>query len=495
MGNRIGPCANRHRATGTFKGKYCNGTWDTVLCWPATSANTTIKQHCPPRYGLDPTKYVYKQCGPTGQWEGRVPGDYSKPQGWTNYSNCYTPEAWRMYKKFYGDKSPAQKQMLRDIAYGARVMEIAGLCLSLLAIAISLFIFFYFRSLKNARTRIHRNLFLAILIHIIISLFEALDWFISTTSHPRSYLIGQGGEIFQTAILCEILVSIKEYTKTVMFMWMLIEGIQLHNMIAISVFSNKPNYKLFYALGWLFPALPTLVWSILNACTYARKCWSLYHFIKSYWIIEAPRAIVISLNLIFLLNIIRVLVTKMRDSNSSEALQARKAVKAAIVLLPLLGITNFVVMIEIQHTDLVNFAIWVTISHFLTSFQGFFISLLYCFLNGEVKMVIKRHWRNYLNHRHHLDSRKSSKTYSAGFTSVTEVVPAETKNAKKKRRFRRKKKRKEPKEILDKVQLTSKSVRMTQCKTPKSQPDESTFGNPMEYITNGVTPVSHHVNN
>jgi len=41
-----------------------------------------------------------------------------------------------------------------------------------------------------------------------------------------------------------------EYTKSVQFMWMLIEGLYLHNQIAVSVFSKKPNYFIFYAIGW-----------------------------------------------------------------------------------------------------------------------------------------------------------------------------------------------------------------------------------------------------
>jgi hypothetical protein len=66
----------------------------------------------------------------------------------------------------------------------------------------------------------------------------------------------------------------------------------------------------------------------------------------------------------------------------------RKAVRAALVLLPLLGITNIVNMTQAPLERAVwEFALWSYSTHFLTSFQGFFIALLYCFLNGEV-----RHW-------------------------------------------------------------------------------------------------------
>lgn len=64
---------------------------------------------------------------------------------------------------------------------------------------------------------------------------------------------------------------------------------------------------------------------------------------------------------------------------------SRKAVKAAIVLLPLLGITNVLNMIVAPlGRSAAEFGLWSYATHFLTSFQGFFIALLYCFLNGEV---------------------------------------------------------------------------------------------------------------
>lgn len=93
----------------------------------------------------------------------------------------------------------------------------------------------------------------------------------------------------------------------------------------------------------------------------------------------------LQLNFIFLLNIIRVLIVKLRQSHTSDVEQVRKAVRAAVVLVPLLGITNILNMTQapLDKTAL-EFAIWSYVTHFLSSFQGFFIALLYCFLNGEV---------------------------------------------------------------------------------------------------------------
>lgn len=66
----------------------------------------------------------------------------------------------------------------------------------------------------------------------------------------------------------------------------------------------------------------------------------------------------------------------------------RKAVRAAVVLLPLLGITNLLNMTQAPLEKAPwEFALWSYTTHFLTSFQGFFIALVYCFLNGEVGMI------------------------------------------------------------------------------------------------------------
>lgn len=67
----------------------------------------------------------------------------------------------------------------------------------------------------------------------------------------------------------------------------------------------------------------------------------------------------------------------------------RKAVRAAVVLLPLLGITNLLNMAEAPLDRSVwEFAIWSYSTHFLTSFQGLIIASLYCFLNGEVSNIV-----------------------------------------------------------------------------------------------------------
>ncbi|ODM95737.1 Diuretic hormone receptor [Orchesella cincta] len=105
------------------------------------------------------------------------------------------------------------------------------------------------------------------------------------------------------------------------------------------------------------------------------------------WIYMASALIVLAANLVFLLQIMWVLITKLRSATSQETQQSRKAAKALVVLMPLLGITYVLFLINPKK--------WSAFEHtraFLLSTQGFLVSLLYCFLNAEVRSAIRHRW-------------------------------------------------------------------------------------------------------
>ncbi|KAK6629841.1 hypothetical protein RUM43_003661 [Polyplax serrata] len=383
---------------------YCNWTWDSVLCWPPTKAAAVAVQNCPKDRGIDPTKLVYKKCLGIGHWEGRVRGTYDSPQGWTNYTTCFTRETWELFKMLYAGSEDNAKIKL-DIAEKTRTLEIVGFSVSLVALLFSLAIFFRFRGLRNSRTRIHKNLFIAMEIQVVVRLTLYIDQVVV----KGKFHFWQG--IHNTPLLCETSYVLLEYARTAMFMWMFVEGLYLHNMITVTVFHKEQSYYTMYSIiGWGSPVAITAAWALVTATHYTTsKCWWGYNLTGYFWILEGPRLAVVTvgyfvffllirflfnnikpyhvslqLNFLFLLNIIRVLVVKLRQSRKSEIEQVRKAVRATAVLLPLLGITNIISMTKSPLEKSVwEFAIWSYATHFLTSFQGFFIAFLYCFLNGE----------------------------------------------------------------------------------------------------------------
>jgi hypothetical protein len=62
---------------------------------------------------------------------------------------------------------------------------------------------------------------------------------------------------------------------------------------------------------------------VIHVYVLFHRCWFSYNLTPYYWILEGPRLAIIVVNLMFLLNIIRVLVTKLRSSSTSDTKQAR----------------------------------------------------------------------------------------------------------------------------------------------------------------------------
>ncbi|XP_058455071.1 PDF receptor isoform X2 [Malaya genurostris] len=383
---------------------YCNWTWDTILCWPPTPASSIIRQRCPPAHGIDTSKFAERRCSADGRWEGK-PGVPANTLGWTNYTPCYNPEVLQLFKKLYAGGNTDEADIKIDIAERTRTLEIIGFSLSLAALFISLVIFCKFRSLSNNRTRIHKNLFVAMLIQVIIRLTLYIDQAIIRNGGKRYGNESSRHGIDNTPYLCEASYVFLEYARTCMFMWMFIEGLYLHNVVTVTVFQGRFPHTMYAILGWGSPLILTIIWAVTTAQYIGQqKCWWGYNLTPFYWILEGPRLAVVLLNFIFLLNIIRVLIVKLRQSHTSDVEQVRKAVRAAVVLVPLLGITNISNMSEapLEKTAL-EFALWSYVTHFLSSFQGFFIALLYCFLNGEVRHALMKGLSVFLSIRGHND--------------------------------------------------------------------------------------------
>ncbi|KAK8377790.1 hypothetical protein O3P69_014023 [Scylla paramamosain] len=321
-----------------------------------------------------------------------------------------------------------------QVAEVSRVIETVGLSLSLASILVSLAIFSYFRSLRNNRTKMHFNLFVAMVIQLMVRLTLYIDQYITRKTQQRTTGIDN------TPVLCEGVYVLMEYARTAMFLWMFLEGHYLNSMLTVAVFTDHPNYTVYNLLGWGLPVVMTAVWAAVTAVQHTgTECWWGYNLSPYFWILEGPRLTVIIVSLpswlpfsllprltfLFLLNILRVLITKLQASVSSETQQAKKAVRAAIVLLPLLGITNSLQMVHSPlEGNIVEFAAWSFVTTFLTAFQGFFVALLYCFLNQEVRNAIAKSLAN-LSTQRLLPKRSKRVLVNGNVPSETVVVPEE----------------------------------------------------------------------
>lgn len=378
----------------------CPAVYDN-LCWPNALANQTVKASCAslPHHGVDPTKSISRLCLPSGQW------------GNASYAGCFYPDVLALMLQSYKRKTVEERGMLDRIVRAVRIIELVGLSTSLISVLLSLLIFFVFKSLYCSRTKIHINLLLAILIQIIARLTSyGIQMF--QVSHPLKSKCDVNGlvqpyrQFSVFALICSLVIVCLQFGKTAMFMWMLCEGIHLNNVLTVSVFKNHFKQIYFFILGWAVPFLLTLSWSLVMIFREPhRRCFNNYMHLKFYWIIDGPRYAVMIINVIFLLNIIRVLLVKMKEGSenriredkrrgSMNAKYVRKAVKAAIFLLPLLGILHILeTFVSADNQPIRLFAIYSSVTYLLLTLQGFFCSLLYCFLNVEVRETISRRFQ------------------------------------------------------------------------------------------------------
>uniref|UniRef100_A0A8D1N5V8 Corticotropin releasing hormone receptor 1 n=1 Tax=Sus scrofa TaxID=9823 RepID=A0A8D1N5V8_PIG len=184
---------------------------------------------------------------------------------------------------------------------------------------------------------------------------------------------------------CRLVTAAYNYFHVTNFFWMFGEGCYLHTAIVLTYSTDRLRKWMFICIGWGVPFPIIVAWAIGKLYYDNEKCWfGKRPGVYTDYIYQGPMILVLLINFIFLFNIVRILMTKLRASTTSETIQYRKAVKATLVLLPLLGITYMLFFVN-PGEDEVSRVVFIYFNSFLESFQGFFVSVFYCFLNSEVR--------------------------------------------------------------------------------------------------------------
>ncbi|KAJ8334187.1 hypothetical protein SKAU_G00398260 [Synaphobranchus kaupii] len=367
-------------------GPYCNRTWDGWLCWDDTLAGTYTFQNCPNYFpDFDSTEKVTKYCDESGNW-------FRHPETnrtWSNYTLCtaYTPDKLKM-------------------AYILYYMAIVGHALSIASLLISLAILFYFRSLSCQRITLHKNLFCS---YVLNSAFTIVN-LIAVVNNPKL--------VQKNPVGCKVLHFFHMYMLGCNYFWMLCEGIYLHTLIVVAVFAEEQHLHWYYLLGWGFPLVPASIHAVARRKYFDDNCWMSVDT-QLLYIVHGPIMAALLVNLFFLLNIVRVLVTKLRDTHRAESNMYMKAVRATLILIPLLGI-QFIILPWRPENRLFGEIYDITM-HMLMHYQGLLVAIIFCFFNGEVQSALKRQWMQYKTQwgqrrREHCSMRSTS--YTA--TSITE---------------------------------------------------------------------------
>ncbi|XP_022235431.1 calcitonin gene-related peptide type 1 receptor-like [Limulus polyphemus] len=216
-------------------------------------------------------------------------------------------------------------------------LYISGYSVSVIALTISLAIFCYFRSLKCTRITIHKNLFISFIINNVLWIV----WYTTVIRYPAV--------LFSNKPACQILHVLVHYFLLSNYMWMFCEGLYLHTLLVRAFVAEDKTMKWFYILGW---GCPTVV-----IITYAS--------VRSSY----PEETILT-----------------PDSH-----QTRKAVRATLILIPLLGL-HYIIIPFRPEPGSPEEVVYEPISAAAASFQGLCVSLLFCYFNGEVVALLKKKW-------------------------------------------------------------------------------------------------------
>ncbi|XP_017289451.1 parathyroid hormone 3 receptor isoform X2 [Kryptolebias marmoratus] len=373
----------------------CVPEWDGIICWPRSRPGQLVSVLCPEYiYDFNHRGRAYRQCDVSGNWE-LVP---SNNRTWANYTEC---TRYLM----------SNHRGLEEVFQRLHVMYTVGYSISLASLLVAVSILCYFKRLHCTRNYIHIHLFTSFICRavsifvkdaVLYSVFDGNKTDSEFTT-VRPHMAG-----------CKAAVTLFLYFLATNHYWILVEGLYLHSLIFMAFLSDKNYLWALTIMGWGVPAVFVSIWVSARASLADTQCWDISAG-NLKWIYQVPILAAIVVNFLLFINIIRVLASKLWETNTGKLdprQQYRKLLKSTLVLMPLFGV-HYIVFMALPYTEVTGL-LWQVQMHyemFFNSSQGFFVAFIYCFCNGEVQAEVKKAWlrRNLV-----LDLKQKARITSSG---------------------------------------------------------------------------------
>ncbi|XP_019630368.1 PREDICTED: corticotropin-releasing factor receptor 2-like [Branchiostoma belcheri] len=337
----------------------CNASWDGLTCWPPTPTGRVVRMSCFSELrGIpyDTSENATKFCHLNGTWAKKA-----------DYSHCRPVNK----NSSVDDSSRHWEQHLEN----AKLLQDIGHAISLVCLVFAFAMFAYLKSIRCTRNNIHWNL-------VATFILRNTSWFIIQA-------VVTVEAVRDKSWYCRAVVTLNNYFSSTNFFWMFVEGLYLHIMVAHAFNTEKFDLWVYAMVGWCVPVPIIVAWVLVKVLAQDEGCWissSYYDFI-----FHGPIILILLVNFIILGNVVRILVLKLRASpEHREATHySIKAAKATVVLLPLLGVT-YVLFIVHPSGQGTSRLVFIYFNSFFQSFQGSFVSIIYCFTNAEIRNAVKR---------------------------------------------------------------------------------------------------------
>ncbi|XP_045841959.1 glucagon-like peptide 2 receptor isoform X2 [Meles meles] len=398
-------------------GTFCNGTFDRYVCWPHSSPGN-VSVPCPSYLpwwreehqdrtplsdcaaGKAQVRVSQLGCTFEVSYVSESPGTVLAPEtlelcllsenSGRAYRYCLAPGTWQTLENstdIWQDDSECSKNHSSDsnaehhaLLSTLQLLYTVGYSLSIVSLLLALTLLLFLRAL-------------AVLVKDAI-IYNSYSWRPNSDKEWMSYV----SEISASCRSAQVLLH---YFVGANYSWLLVEGLYLHTLLEPTVLSERRLWPRYMLVGWAFPLLFVVPWSMARAQLENTGCWGTNKNKKIWWIIRGPMLLCVMVNFFIFLKIVKLLISKLKAHQMCFRDYKYRLAKSTLVLIPLLGVHeilfSFITDDQVEgFSKLIRLFIQLTLS----SFHGLLVALQYCFANGEVKAELRRHWVRFLLARH-----------------------------------------------------------------------------------------------
>ncbi|XP_042541095.1 secretin receptor isoform X2 [Dipodomys spectabilis] len=264
----------------------CEGLWDNMSCWPSSAPGQIVEVECP--------RFFQMLTGRNGSL----------------FRNC-TQDGWsetfpRPDLACGVNVNDSSNDKRHEYLLKLKVMYTVGYSSSLVMLLAALSILCAFRRLHCTRNYIHMHLFVSFILRALSNFIKDAVLFSSDdVTYCDPHRVG-----------CKLVMIFFQYCIMANYAWLLVEGLYLHTLLAISFFSEKKCLQGFVTLGWGSPAIFVALWAITRYFLEDVGCWDINANATIWWVIRGPVILSILINFIFFINILRILMRKLRTQET-----------------------------------------------------------------------------------------------------------------------------------------------------------------------------------
>ncbi|KAI9544513.1 hypothetical protein NQZ68_001386 [Dissostichus eleginoides] len=285
----------------------CNTEWDEIGCWLRADVGQVVNVSC---------SEVFQHFSSSQEVEIDLVSLLSARTSGFVFRNC-TEDGWsEMYPPYndacaFSDDSEPETETTYLSAF--RRVYTVGYATSVISLITAIVVFTAFRKFRCTRNYIHVNLFSSFVLRASAVFIKDTVLFADETLDHCS--------VSTTA--CKSAVAFFQFSILANYFWLLVEGMYLQTLLALTFVSQRKYFWWYILIGWGTP------W-----------CWDDTDNVGIWWIIKGPITASLLINIVIFINVIRILVQKLKSSamvGNNETGHFMRLAKSTLFLIPLFG--------------------------------------------------------------------------------------------------------------------------------------------------------------